>query len=136
MSESVASALQILNNKGTRETRVFIRMIDTFFDYLNVKSPKLGQLKRKDSILPYRLCSDERFKVFLAIVLDISHYPTVLQQWLKGDFMKYLNDWQQEANAQPVEKREKQKFCLSRETVEGMKITSMYGTMHKPKHTV
>ena len=30
MSESVASALQIINESGTRETRLFIRMIDKF----------------------------------------------------------------------------------------------------------
>lgn len=63
MSESVASALQILNSDGTRETRLFIRMIDRFFDYLNVKSAKLAKLKRKDSIAPYKSPSDERFKV-------------------------------------------------------------------------
>ena len=63
MSESVASALQMLNKEGTRETRLFIRMIDMFFDYLNVKSPLLGKLKRKESIVPYMSRSDERFKV-------------------------------------------------------------------------
>ena len=63
MSESVASALQILNEAGTRETRLFIRMIDKFFDCLNVKSPLLSKLKRKDSIAPYTSPSDERFKV-------------------------------------------------------------------------
>ena len=63
MSESVASALQMINEAGTRETRVFIRMIDKFFDCLNVKSPLLYKLKRKDSIAPYRSPSDERFKV-------------------------------------------------------------------------
>lgn len=63
MSESVASALQMLDRDGTRETRLFIRMIDTFFDYLNVKSPLLSKLKQKDSIAPYHSRSDERFKV-------------------------------------------------------------------------
>ena len=35
MSETVASALQFTNNERTKETRKFIRMIDTFFDCLN-----------------------------------------------------------------------------------------------------
>ena len=63
MSESVACALEILDNAGTRETRLFIRMIDRFFDYLNVKGPKQHLLKRKDSIAPYTKPTDERLKV-------------------------------------------------------------------------
>lgn len=64
MSESVAtSALQIINEEGTRETRLFTRMVDKFFDCLNVKSPLLSMLKRKDNIGPYKSPSDERFKV-------------------------------------------------------------------------
>ena len=63
MSDSVANALQEINRDNTRETRVFIRMIDRFFDYLNVKSPILYKLKNKDSIAPYKTPSDERFKV-------------------------------------------------------------------------
>lgn len=64
MSESVASALQFVNEEGTRETRLFIRMIDRFFDNLNVKSTKHAEWKRKDSIAPYMCTSDERFKVY------------------------------------------------------------------------
>jgi len=63
MSESVASALEFLNNDDTQQTRLFIRMIDRFFDYLNVKSPKMAGFKRKDSTAPYRRSDDERFKV-------------------------------------------------------------------------
>lgn len=63
MSESVASALQVVDNDNTQETRLFIRMIDKFFDLLNVKGPQMAKLKRKDSIAPYSSPSDERFKV-------------------------------------------------------------------------
>ena len=63
MSESVASALQILNDEGTKETRHFIRMIDAFFDCLNVKGTMVAIVKRKDSVAPYKNPSDERFKV-------------------------------------------------------------------------
>lgn len=63
MSETVASTLQLLNSEGTRETRVFIRMIDKFFDCLNVKGPIVYKLKRKDDLKPYTSPSDERFKV-------------------------------------------------------------------------
>ena len=63
MSESVACMLEYMDNEKTKQTRLFIRMIDHFFDYMNVKSPLLSQMKRKDSIAPYRSPSDHRFKV-------------------------------------------------------------------------
>ena len=63
MSETVASALQFVDDDRTRETRQFIRMIDLFFDALNVKSPLEGKLKRKLFRLPYYSPQDERFKV-------------------------------------------------------------------------
>ena len=63
MSESVACALQLINQEATRETRIFIRMIDTFFDYLNTKGPLVAKLKRKDSVAPYTSPTDQRFKV-------------------------------------------------------------------------
>ncbi len=43
MSESVVSCLEYFNSEGTQQTRLFIslRMVDRFFDCLNVKSLKL-----------------------------------------------------------------------------------------------
>ena len=67
MSESVASALEFLDNDSTQQTRVFIRMIDRFFDYLNVKSPLMAQMKRKESIAPYKSPKDERFTVSICM---------------------------------------------------------------------
>ena len=63
MSESVASALEYLDNDATQQTRLFIRMIDKFFDCLNAKGPQMAKLKRKDDIAPYTRANDERFKV-------------------------------------------------------------------------
>lgn len=63
MSESVASSLEYLDNDATQQTRLFIRMIDKFFDCLNAKGPQMAKLKRKNDIAPYTRASDERFKV-------------------------------------------------------------------------
>jgi len=63
MSESVACALEFMDNDNTQQTRLFIRMVDRFFDYLNVKSPLMAQWKRKESIAPYKSPQDPRFKV-------------------------------------------------------------------------
>lgn len=66
MSQSVACGLEALHRDGTQETRIFIRMIDKFFDCLNVRSYLSGTLKRNDNILPYKSSSDERFEVLNA----------------------------------------------------------------------
>ena len=63
MSESVASALEYLNNDATQQTRLFIRMINKFFDCLNVKGPQMAKLKRNDDIAPYSKVCEKRFKV-------------------------------------------------------------------------
>ena len=76
MSESVASALQLLDNDATQQTRLFIRMMDKFFDLLNVKGPQIGKLKRKETSLPYKKATDERFKV---VILNINTQQHKLQ---------------------------------------------------------
>ena len=63
MSESVASGLEYMNRDGTEQTRLFIRIVDQFFDYLNVKNSKLCDWKRKPSRAPYKNSRDERLKV-------------------------------------------------------------------------
>ena len=67
MSESVASALEYLDNDATEQTRLFIRMINKFFDCINAKGPQMAKLKRKEDIAPYKRPSDERFKVRLSV---------------------------------------------------------------------
>ena len=64
------------------------------------------------------------------LVMNQSIVLCQLMQWLREDFMKYLQDWQQEVNALPVKKKERQKFCLSRETMDGMKITGKFQIRH------
>ena len=64
-SETVASALQIVDEENTSSTRLFIRMIDMWFDALNEKNRLKGQLKRKDFRLPYINSSDYRFRVHI-----------------------------------------------------------------------
>ena len=65
MSEMVASALQFVDEERTSETWQFIRMIDLFFDALNVKNPLEGKLKRKTFHHPYCNSQNERFKVYM-----------------------------------------------------------------------
>ena len=62
----MADALSIMNAEDTSETEKFIRLMDTFFDCLNVRSLNEGDRKRKPNLKPYREASDERFKVWHA----------------------------------------------------------------------
>ena len=63
MSESVASALEFIDSDATQQTRLFIRMVNIFFDCLNVKGPQMAKLKRNGNIAPYTSPNDHRFKV-------------------------------------------------------------------------
>ena len=63
MSQSVAGALEVIDKERSRETRVFIRNIDKFFDCLNVRNTITAKLSRNDNVAPYRSSSDERLKV-------------------------------------------------------------------------
>ncbi len=71
MSESVACALQLMSREKTRETQNFIRMVDKFFDCLNVKGPKVALLKRKENLKPYSSPNDERFKVYMQVYIVV-----------------------------------------------------------------
>ena len=59
----MADALTFYDQDETMETRVFIQMIDQFFDRMNVRSKLEVKLRRKDQRLPYTSSNDHRFKV-------------------------------------------------------------------------
>ena len=68
MSESVASALEYLDNDATQQTHLFIQMIDKIFE---CKGPQVAKLKRKDDIAPYIQACDERFTDFILFLFII-----------------------------------------------------------------
>ena len=74
LSETVASALEFLDNDDTLETRTFIRMFDWFFDTMSALQ---GKFKRKDIMEPFHKEDDFRFKVRNVITI-IMHYYYVL----------------------------------------------------------
>ena len=67
MSESVAYALEHTGGKELEETVKFIRMIDKFFDTLNVTNLVNGKKKRKSFQSPYTSSNDFRIKVRIFI---------------------------------------------------------------------
>ena len=71
MSESVANALVNSGNKDAEETAKFIRMIDKFFDSLNVVNLVIGKKKRKAFQSPYMSSNDFRLQVHILWLLNV-----------------------------------------------------------------
>ncbi|XP_077861638.1 uncharacterized protein LOC144342249, partial [Saccoglossus kowalevskii] len=106
LSSRVANALAAFHANGNQATIKFVRNFDKFFDCLNVRSMKEGINKRKPNLLPFNNPADPRL------------------EWLKKDFLQYLADWD-EAVDQRVEisKSDRVRMKLSRETLEGIRMT-------------
>ncbi len=63
LSKSVADAFQYYGNLETVETERFIRLVDRFFDCLNVRSVSEWVTKLKPDRKPYYKHNDDRMKV-------------------------------------------------------------------------
>ena len=63
LSESVYTAMLLVNDPWMRETRRFVCMFDRFFDCLNVSNFTDGKFDRKVFRQPYRSSNDFRLKV-------------------------------------------------------------------------
>ena len=65
-------------------------------------------------------------------------------QWLNDEFLGYLAEWEEGVKSQPgIDAKEKQRMWLSRETVEGLRVTgcllsrnSRYGTANIPVSSI
>ena len=108
MSKTVADGLEITYGQTVAETVGFIRVINKFFDVLNVKDLTESQKKRNSDLAPYRDADDERL------------------QWLLGEFLEYFEEWKRS-----VERREgdftksaKAAMQLSYQTLDGLEISA------------
>lgn len=63
LSTSVANGLDFYGLEDTKETEMFVRMFDKFFDCLNVRNTKASVHRRKPDLRPYRSPDDPRLKV-------------------------------------------------------------------------
>lgn len=121
----IACVLEVVYAEKAPETRVFIRNINKFFDCLNVRSTLMAKNKRNDDIGPYYSSTDERLKVTnrQSIATTVYLNTQKFHQWLLKDFLSYLQEWEDEAKELSGGAREKSKYCLSKETLEGLRIT-------------
>ena len=62
-NERISFSCSVTGDKDTEETAKFIRMIDKFFDTLNVSNLVCGKHKRKSFQSPYISSKDFRLKV-------------------------------------------------------------------------
>ena len=61
LSATTANTLKQFYGSDTHETAEFCKLMDMFFDALNVRSTKEGQFKRKKFLQPYTSLNDEKF---------------------------------------------------------------------------
>jgi len=60
----MADTLAIQGYEHTKATEEFIRLVDQFFDCLNVSQTFQGQKARKPALYPYKHADDWRFEVY------------------------------------------------------------------------
>ena len=90
------------------ETAKFFKMLDSFFDCLNVRSYNEHNSKRKPFLKPYSDQNDIRF------------------DWLINTFLLYLHEWKNNIAARPgnFTQNAKGRMFISWQTYNGLKITT------------
>ena len=68
LSSTIADALAFYGKPETTGTERFVRLIDAFFDCLNVRSPKEYMHKRKPNLAPYTNVADIRFGDYIPLL--------------------------------------------------------------------
>ena len=130
MSESVANALESGGDNRTEETAKFIRMIDKFFDALNVANLNTGWKERKDFQSPYTSITDFRLKVLSSVYTIFAIYFVffLMLQWLTDEFIPYLKEWENSVKTRKgFNSKAKDMMVLARETRQGIEVT---GVLH------
>lgn len=57
-------------------------------------------------------------------------YKVLFLQWLENDFLSYLAEWEESvATRSDMSLAERKKMCLSRETLEGLRLTGVFSMM-------
>lgn len=107
LSATVANALEHLWGDSVQKTVEFIRMMNKWFDIMNVRSLYEGQHSRNPNLEPFKDVNDPRL------------------QWLQTDFLVYLTEWKDAVEGRPntFTKKQKQMMQLSLQTIKGFQIT-------------
>ena len=89
------------------ETAQFCKLMNDFFDCLNVRAYNEATYKKNELLAPYRSQNDERF------------------EWLLNTFLQYFHDWKKAVDTRPGEFQPTvpAKMFISQQTYEGLQIT-------------
>ena len=108
LSTSMSLAISARNDPEMTETANFCLKFDKWFDCLNGRYLKSEVIKRKPDLAAYKSVDDVRFS------------------WLRTEFLDWLTEWESEIESFPgLTKSERNKFLLSAQTTEGLRITTM-----------
>jgi DNA transposase THAP9 len=107
LSSTVANALDHVYGETCKSTVEFIRIINKWFDIVNVKDLFEARNARNPDVAPFTDVNDPRLK------------------WLEHDFLEYLNNWKTAVDNRPgnFTGQQKNKMILSVQTILGFKIT-------------
>ena len=75
------------------------------------------------------MIQDCRYFIRLVSVGQNEYFPIIpLHQWLERDFLGYMDVWEQSIQSRTdCTRTQRTQMCLSRETLEGWRITSKRG---------
>ena len=114
-------------------------LMDKFFDAFNTHNMTEGKRKRKTMQDPYRTKDDWRFSVIILVhtnSLGILSRLNPFLQWLKDEFLKYLQDWEDEVNQKTgYTAGQKAKMLLSVQSLKGLRMTGMTIILYRVKMT-
>jgi hypothetical protein len=107
LSSTVANALEYVVGESAKRTVDFIRMINKWFDVMNVKNLYEGQRSLNSNLMPFTDLNDPRLL------------------WLENDFLDYLDQWKSAANGRSgnFTAKQRQLMQLSVQTLTGFRIT-------------
>ena len=122
LSKSVAEAIALENDESLKECERFVKNFNKFFDIMNIRCTTEYIHSRNSDKKPFYGADDERLMVSQIFVIN---YMTLRLQWLKNNLLGYLNEWSESVNnRQGFNKKQKEAMMLSKETIQGLKITS------------
>src|SRR6218665_1914478 len=108
LSDTVANALDFAYGDSVRSTVHFIRIMNKWFDIVNVKNLFEGRNTRNTNLEPFTDSNDPRLL------------------WMETEFLDYFNNWKAAVDGRPgtISLKEKQQMQLSTQTLHGFQITS------------
>jgi len=107
LSATVANALEQVYGENVRSTVDFIRVMNKWFDIMNVRHLYEGRRSRNADLNPLTSVHDERL------------------EWLDEEFLQYLTSWKDAVKKRPgtFTEKERKRMLLSDQTITGLTMT-------------